>query len=296
MNMLRTELQNTHWAKRGTRLHILVDPSLGDPFQDLSSRKVPLPIVHAGLRSAQRPYLIQSRLQGEPFDPSVELAAREAERLRDDVPGARALCGWLFTSESTDKLASHLARQALLPTPDGERLLRYWDPRVMDLMSSMLSAEQARELPGPLHAWYWLARDASLSALNEPSQIRCQQTQWALRLSDEQTHILQLAPDVNRTLDILQDAGHDMREVAPLQLARCILQGRSTWGLSTEQEHVAYALHCVLAHEYFDQIPEVHEAMTTQVRKGHSAIKALDQFNDAYWKNVADSQGRTVKS
>ncbi|BBA44689.1 hypothetical protein BCCH1_71930 [Burkholderia contaminans] len=288
--MLRSELRNTPWAMAGNRIYIVVDPLLGDPFHDLPNWKVPLPIEHESLRGAHRPYLMQAGLHGDVFERSVDIAAQEAERSREDVPGARTVCGWLFTSASASKVAAHLASNALLRSAERARLLRYWDPRVMDLMRAMLSPHQAHALMGLESGWYWTGRDKTLHTLTSRDEGRGLHT--ALHLTDEQIALLEQAPHINRVLDILQDTGHDVGAVDPLHLARCICQGRQAWAFSDEHEHVIYALHCVLVHEQFDRLPDVRNAMTVEVSQGRSAITALDRFDDTYWQSMANSQSR----
>ncbi|WP_454727397.1 MULTISPECIES: DUF4123 domain-containing protein [Cupriavidus] len=286
--MLRDELRNTPWAKSGHRMFVLVDPALADPFQDAPNRKMPLPVVHENLRGAHRPYLMQCNLRGSVFDLSVDTASQEAGRLRDDLPGARTVCGWLFTSASADRLAEHLACHASLPSSQGARLFRYWDPRVMDLMRTMLSPRQARGLMGPVLGWCWTGRDRHLRAIAGTGQDS--DGHAAFQLTDEQRAWLSQAPHVNRAMDVLQDMGYDMASVDPSHLARCICQGQRAWGFSQEHEHVTYALHCLLVHEQFDRLPEVRNAMVAETERGHSAIEALDRFGDAYWQDLANSQ------
>lgn len=283
--MLRDELQNSPWAKHGKRLYILVDPMLGDPFPDASGSKVPLPIIHSGLHASQRPYLLPSNRRGKLLAASVELASLEAQRLRDDMPGARTLCGWLFTSIASDRVAEHLAAQALLPSLEGTRLLRYWDPRVMDLLHDLLTPSQASGLRGPANGWYWVARNGRLQNLSSPDPDNRWKPSLKLSLSDEQFAVLQQMPTINLTLDILQDQGHDLAQPSPLQLARHLRSGRHVWGIESEREQVIYALHCVLVGEQFDRIPEVHHAMLSAFTQGRSVIDALEQFDDAYWQN-----------
>ncbi|HBN9879245.1 TPA: DUF4123 domain-containing protein [Pseudomonas aeruginosa] len=289
--MLRTELLDTPSAKSGSRLHILIDPTLDDPFPEQASRKVPLPIVHEGLRAAHRPYLLRANIQGKQFERSLLLATQEAARQRDDVPGARAICGWIFTTVTSDALAEHLAHHGLLPTSEGVRLLRYWDPRVMDLMCPMLESHQLHALMGPAVAWHWAGRDAHLRTLLAPASSGS--SRYSLELTPEQQQVLAHAPHVNGTLDILQDGGHDMSSTEPLHLARSIRRGAQTWHLTTASEHITYGLYCALVDEHFDQRPEVHTAMAAAVRAGDSAIDALDQFDDAYWSQPHHSAPRT---
>ncbi len=288
--MLRTELLETADAKRGERLHILIDPIMGDPFPDLPGRKTPLTVVHEGLREAQRPYLLRTHIQGELFDQSTLLATQEATRQRDDAPGVRSVCGWWFTSASTDHLAKHLARHALLPDPNGTRLLRYWDPRVMDLLQLLLDTKQHATLTGPA-SLYWAGRDAHLRTL--PATTNIHDAQTALQLTEEQRQFLLQAPHVNGTLDLLQDAGHDMSSIEPLRLARSIRRGGQTWRFTTAREHITYGLYCALVDDHFDQRQEVHAAMVSAAQAGHSAIYALDQFDDTYWNRPHPSSPRT---
>lgn len=289
--MLRTELLETSGAKRGERLHILIDPILGDPFPELPGKKTPLPVVHDGLREAHRPYLLRAHIQGELFDQSTLLATQEATRQREDTPGARSICGWWFTTASTDHLAKHLAGHALLPDANGARLLRYWDPRVMDLLWLMLDATQHTALMGAASGLHWAGRDGHLRTL--PATTGTHDTRAMLQVTDEQRQCLQQAAHVNGVLDLLQDAGHDLTRIEPLHLAYSIRHGGQVWRLTTAREHITYGLYCALVDEHFDQRPEVHTAMAAAVRAGDSAIDALDQFDDAYWSQPHHSAPRT---
>ena len=91
------------------------------------------------------------------------------------------VCGWIFTHENIEALATHLGQIAIQRLPAGlarksgkNMLLRYYDPNVMPLLWALSDTAQREALLGPITQWYLLDRVAKLrvykSEQNENTQ------------------------------------------------------------------------------------------------------------------------------
>jgi Domain of unknown function (DUF4123) len=270
-------------------LHVVVDRVLADPLSDECQRasRTEIPIKHDEIKKQHQPYLLQLGHVGrdETVRKTLELGLKQALRGVEERPYGRTICGWIAFDVPVDRVARHLGKSALLRTNKGVRVFRFWDPRVFDLLSPSLSADQIKALLGPVSSWCWLGRDGSLRTMvrgYQSSSRSMDQTQ--LSLGADQITSLSIAEYVNRTLDVLQDMGKDVSDTRlPARLAQSMMYGSIQWKLGTDFEYVTYALYCVLVGQDFDKAPKVFEVMRRANVTGASPIEALNSFDESYW-------------
>lgn len=165
------------------------------------------------------------------------------------------------------------------------RLFRYWDPRILDLLSWALTSEQRENFFSCVSAWWWLGRDASLrKVIGLESDSLCSSQ---VVLDDEQLQVMMLAESTNRTLDVLQDMDHaSCTSELQQRVARAVRKAVETWELDTQEEQMRYALFGVLIGSEFDAHPLVRGAMLNAKEERRSPLSALDSFTDDWWTSL----------
>lgn len=113
-----------------------------------------------------------------------DLREQLARWLSDDTHPRGLLSGWLVTDAAPDLLRQHLECQMVQPDPDGQRrLLRYFDPTILDQIIHVLDAAQLRALMGPIEAWGYLDVDRRFQMLERPAPMsrgtQLRREQWA---------------------------------------------------------------------------------------------------------------------
>lgn len=276
----------------GHGFYVLIDPQISDPLPSAAVRDqaVAIPLRARDVLPEQRPFLYPLGDFGRDLviDAMIEVAVSQAKRQYDEREG-RSVCGWIASAVPAEELAQHLARCSVLPHVRDVTLFRHWDPRVLDLLSGLLRADQARTLLGPASASYWLDRKAQVCGLYA-SHTDAHVEQGALQFDITQLDALRRAEDLNRCLDVLQDMGHDATQPELRQrILRLIERGSSAWGLPFDWERMTYVMYGVLVDEDFDSDPTVLRTMRGAQAQGVSVIHALDDFDDAFWDRVRDN-------
>lgn len=157
----------------------------------------------------------------------------------------------------------------------------------MDMLAKLLRPAQRARLLQQADQMFWLGRDARLRSLAESDggegRSGGEGQQW---LDTGQLEILSEAAIVNRVLDVLQGAGHDLSSIDPCELARAIQQGCLRWDLRSERDRVMYGAYCVLAGVGFDQRTEVAEALQRAAREGVPVMAAMEHFDGYDWRDT----------
>lgn len=273
----------------GVKLYVLVDTALHDPLdlEPARSKAVTLPISYAGLPTDRRPYIAPLGDIGRDLslDKSLGVAIEQALREEDQREFGRSVCGWVASHAPPEILAKRLAERSIMTVAYQRRLFRYWDPRVLDLLSWILTSNQREDFFSCVSGWWWLGRDMKLeSVISVESDSR-----WSsqVALDNEQLPLLTLAESTNRTLDVLQDMNHVPCTPRLQQcVAKAVTKALETWGLDTQEEQIRYALFAVLIGLEFDEHPLVREAMLNARRESKSPLCGLDSFTDSWWTSL----------
>lgn len=285
---LRDELSEACEAHEG-KLHLLVDTALEDPCADWEKRPYAqiLKIRHPALRKQERPYLLPLGDFGrdDAIDKSITLAMAQAARTSRDHTRGRSICGWIMFTGNAQIIADRLSRHASQIVDRKRRLFRFWDPRVMDMMEGGLEPRQNAALLAGVTGWWWLGRDLQLKALSSGSEVSGEAAGFAL--TEAQIRIMRWAEPINRTLDVLQDMGHDVSSPGlDGGVREALSRGERTWALESIGELVQYALCTILVHRSFDEHPEVRTRMREAQSVGCSPLSALDAFEKDDWNRI----------
>lgn len=132
-----------------------------------------IPIKHPDITPANSPYLIvigDERTQERLVSKTLELAARECLKGIDTARSSRAICGWLPVDSTTASNPAALLRglaacATVERSSDKPLYFRYFDPRVMAQLESVLSPGQRRALIHPALGWLFLHPAGRMHAL-----------------------------------------------------------------------------------------------------------------------------------
>jgi hypothetical protein len=156
----------------------LIDPVLADPAAALEVmeglEQLPLPIRHPDLPASLLPRLaFDAKADGDSVlrmaQPCFAYAASECRApWAEGQPRARSLCALVSSSMGPRELAEVLAQGATAVDASGSvRVLRYWDPRVLQHMDREASAPEL--LPsGFAGAWTYLDSFGRMKQLRRP--------------------------------------------------------------------------------------------------------------------------------
>ncbi|HEL5052396.1 TPA: hypothetical protein UOA92_000148 [Stenotrophomonas maltophilia] len=269
--------------RAGGALFLLVDPSLCDPFSGLGSEnpRFTLPLPSTRFPKGTAPYLMQAGAFGR--DPvaelSLQLAIEQAGHFRNNSnsTSARSMGAWIVLKDDQNpmQIASALARSSQLVIHGERRTLRFWDPRVMDLLNGILDTDQHRQLLAPILSYAWMRRDFLIRVqTHEPGQQDVVSPLAAqLQLSTEQVRLIQLLPDVNLVLASLEKAGCVHRENYALDVARNLRAAEDRWQMQEKDDRVAFAICCGVYGDEFWADPEIGSALShLQGRQGCMAL------------------------
>ncbi|MBK0054152.1 hypothetical protein [Stenotrophomonas sp. S39] len=269
--------------RAGGALYLLVDPSLHDPFSGVESGnpRFTLPLPAARFPQGTAPYLLRAGAFGrDPVaDLSLQLAIEQAGHSADSSSStsARSMGAWIVLADDQNpmQVASALARSSQLVIQGERRTLRFWDPRVMDLLNGILDTDQHRQLLAPILSYAWMRRDLLIRVqAHEPGQQDPLSPLAAqLQLSTEQVRLIQLLPDVNLVLGSLEKAGCVHSEDYALDVARNLRAAEDRWQMQEKDDRVAFAICCGVYGDDFWADPEIVSTLSgMQGRQGCMAV------------------------
>jgi hypothetical protein len=259
------------WFGPRTDVHCLlvVDPSQRDPAQDSGSaiadlRRVEVAVDHDAVSPAHYPYLVELDLRRDSgqraLEESVALAFRD-RRPQSMAEGlGQRIGGWIGSFASPNEVAAHFSRMAL-QRDDRNRLclLRFYDSRSQSLLWPMLSAVQRQALMGPVLAWHTLDAVA-MPVLRDNPQGRRED----FELEAWQWQAIHRHGIVNRALALRayeQDRQPTQHEV---DAAVAAAERAGRYGLTDDEDVVAFVGHALSWHQEFDLHPRVQQLLASR--------------------------------
>ncbi|ARK51885.1 hypothetical protein BOC36_00805 [Burkholderia pseudomallei] len=257
----------TAWFNRHPDMHclLLVDPSQRDPLADDAGDRssfVDLPktdvvVDHEAVSPTHYPYLLELDLNTDSgvaaLEASVQLAF-EDRRPQSMAEGlGQRIGGWLASSASVREVAAHCSRLSLQNDDLGRLcLLRFYDSRSQALLWPLLAPAQQHALLGPIQAWHTLDAGAvpvaRMNTTGRREDFVLEGAQWqAIHRHGIVNRALALhAYDLDR-----QPKQHevDAAVAAALRTRR--------YGLTDEEDEVAFVGHALSLHPEFDLHPRV---------------------------------------
>jgi hypothetical protein len=189
----------------------------------------------------------------------------------------------------TESLIHHLTQRLVLHTPQGDVLLRYYDPKVFPHLRGILSLPQMRSLYGPVQIWAfrfqseWIERETPLSELSK--------LYWSA--TAEQRNKLDNVMLVNETLSLwLMKTGRPWRDVkeyedALLDVGVALEQAKRDYKLDKESDLSQFALDALAYGGHFHLHPRIQELLRKMQELRLSYISATGSVNETEWAAVA---------
>lgn len=281
-------------VKQWGHCDLILDKELSNPFRDELADLATQKLTHyVNPKEAALPLdksLMLARLSLEQLafiDKSVELA--QVQSLDPTLP-VRAVGAWLFSDGVTpERMAKHLERAMIVRVRNApDALLRVWDSRVISHVLRVLTPEQVAALMGPVCCWVWIDRTGQLQRFTRPDNQMARNTLLSLQLSTEQDEAIDRIEHINSLVAALAKLGHSVPPERDPELDAVLVTAQSK-GHVDVTDMLAYALHAVLIHPNFDQLPEVAEAIAQARHQGLGLCVALESFDDVFWKSAKNS-------
>ncbi|HDR9483959.1 TPA: DUF4123 domain-containing protein [Burkholderia aenigmatica] len=247
------------------RCLLLVDPSQRDPLADdagdnpLSADlpKTDVVIDHEAVSPTHYPYLLELDLKTESDVAALAESARlafEDRRPQSMAEGlGQRIGGWLASSASAREVAAHCSRLALQNDDRGRLcLVRFYDPRSQALLWPLLAPAQQHALLGPIQAWHTL--DAGAATITRMNTVGRRDD---FVLDDAQWQAIQCHGIVNRALALhAYDLDRQPKQHEVDAAVAASLRARR-YGLTDEEDEVAFVGHALSLHPEFDLHPRV---------------------------------------
>lgn len=242
--------------------YLLIDPLNIDPERFDST----LPALHCtppALSNADvlTPRLIDlAALSPDQRDSARRLVADEGLDI-----GPPVLCAWLGSATGIDALARHIGRFLVGPGADGgQRMWRYYDPRVFSLAIQVLSHEQRHMLLGPVSLWRfpWCGRWWSVEGPGRVMHVlESGLLAWP---APAQWRRLDQSALLTRVLRDLQTIGPPFSDGLCLhyqhEIASSLTDARQALHLSDDDDLAQYALACTRYGQRFTRHPTLAAA------------------------------------
>ncbi|MEV9638806.1 DUF4123 domain-containing protein [Burkholderia pseudomallei] len=247
------------------RCLLLIDPSQRDPlandagdkavFADLP--KTDVVIDHGAVSPSHYPYLLELDLKTEVGVAALEESARlafEDRRPQSMAEGlGQRIGGWLASSAAAGEVAAHCSRLVLQNDDRGRLcLLRFYDPRSQALLWRVLAPVQQHALLGPIQAWHTLDAGAvpitRVNTVGRRDDFALDAAQW------QAVHCHGI---VNRALALhAYDLDRQPKQHEVDAAVAASLRARR-YGLTDEEDEVAFVGHALSLHPEFDLHPRV---------------------------------------
>lgn len=275
-------------------LYALIDPCLGEPrlgnaWEQLGRK--PIRLLHSDVPSALRPYLLSTSglnvFQRQQFFESVidHAKAEARSNVATGLARHRACCAVLATPLEPGELVMWLARAAVVVDATGAtRLLRYWDPRVMQhLVSAVGPLDWSHVLPGLTANWWFV--DAK-GVLVEHKQLEAAGAAHGnrLRLQTTQQAWLEEVGDLNACFERANARTISSGDVWA-ELREC-LSVAGGLGLRAN-DRIDFAAKRFVLGAPIERASQIHQ-MLDDMRQHEVSYTALQaEFEDSEWAQIA---------
>lgn len=259
---------------------LIFDPGLGD-VEDLSS-----------CATVRNPFLDQPPLQRLRLQPVQGGASRiwksmnvcREQSLSPDDP--RSLCGWVISPHPISSISRHISRRLGQQKPSGRQaLLRYYDPRVLQCLQSILDRNQLALLLGPIHHWVFIDHAGCFRVFSSCPQSM---TQSEFSLSDSQWLSIDRIGLLNKTLAIGAEV-MDIRQLNDQDIANLdrLLQVAEFEGISDDNACMIFALQGVRLPLNFHHHPDITH-LFQRCREGERYQELVREWGPGIWQRIAE--------
>lgn len=210
----------------------------------------------------------------------------------------QAVRGWIYIADHEDlaAIAGRLGAWLSVRAPDGgEALLRWYDPRVLEHLPSILTPAQWRRLRSGIRAWATLDRHGELSwapeATDDPATVA-----GASRLGAAQMQRLQRLKAVNTALGIHVAAGGRADAVSRERADALVARFDEEYGTGFPQDRVVFALHGLQIHPAFDRHPTIASLLSRPGQANAGLAQALGAVDAQTWRRVVAELANTTNT
>ena len=290
------------WANQhpDLRCHVLIDPAMRDIQETwelvvpgIGEHRTPIALHESLFPEDQRPCFYALDLTKATEHALLESSIGTA--LEDWHPDAAMLgeghriCGWLWLPQdiSADDLAQHLARQAVQYdlSRNGRILLRYFDPRVLDLLWQTFAPQQRVALFGPIRAWHFIERTGTLKTLTAPQDANAAAPE-RLILNEGQWTMISRVGLVNQTLALVQAArALPLHQTAANEADHALIRAQIN-GLQDEQDLIKFAFLAVTVHPRFDEHSHIRSILQA-VSEGAEFCAEVQRLTPHQWQQIS---------
>ena len=243
--------------------HVLIDRLGGHPLEEVLS----------SLPTAQRPpvFALRDPIFEETPDRSPALVALnfqrdgDADLLRQTVQIAldeatadreRTVCAWLFAQAVPEHLVAALSRRLAVRYPNGKSIyLRYFDPRVMPRMQTLLHPRAGSTLLIPVQTWCALGRHQQWLRFDAPSPLPNAESVYVSPTLAAAIDRIEL---INSAARMASAAGYSWLHDRDEELDAALLTAHAS-GLQAPEQQLQYAFLAVAHGQAFTQHPSLRE-------------------------------------
>lgn len=293
VKQLRANFAKHPWL----RCLLVVDPSKRDLKHDEEQQgslakleRAFVPVDHDGFPEAHRPYLVELDLSDRDgiarLTTSVRLAFEDRRPESMAAGLGQRIGGWLATSASAIDVAEHWSRHVLQYDEELRAfVVRFYDSRALSLIWPILLEPQQRALLGPVNHWY------ALDACSQPcAYTRAVRSQAALSLTSAQWQSIHRHGLINRALALYSMSVGRQPLPAEVEVAQTSAARAERYGLSDDDDQIAFIGHALTWHPQFDQHPKVLEILGARAPKdfytaviGDLAAEDVDAIRNGAW-------------
>lgn len=276
---------------------VLIDPTLGDPKENLLSgieHEIECQRLFLPFQEEYCPYLLgtaDSRDAERLLSATIELARMELLGTKNSLP--RTLCAWLKRDVMEVSLASiaiRLGQAASIKTPNRRKttVFRYYDPRLSNRLVPIIGLDGWRTLTQETWNAWWIA-DAQEGAIPLVSEecLSPETRKSPLTLNEREFDALLHLGWSNR----IEAAASqwDIPGFVDRHTVEKIVRTAMCYGLTTDKDFLAYGYCALMWHPEFDKHPEIQAIFSSLAEKGNEAPDfsfLVEQIDDARWQEI----------
>lgn len=282
-----------------SRLCALIDPSQDERWQ-LSCDELELAIRQ--FRIIANPFIDLPpwrRLYLKPLEvPEIDiprLVAQQRSRLPTKRTEPSGFCAWVTSPVLSISLSRWIERQLTVTSPEGKTcLLRFFDPRVMELLAFLLEPGQKTLLLHPFTGWFYFDHQQVLREMEIPREP----PPAPFTLSLEQWASLKRSGTINQLIDKWRTLAPDnLAEASPERL-NALMCTAERYGLLSPADQQRFALHGLHLGDNFHRHPFMQRLLKSvgpSQRYGDlTAALPVAEWNDisTWTRNTAHGQSR----
>lgn len=279
---------------------VLIDPMAGNPFEEEIKALDSKIVQHCRLMDplfadspAQAPYLVRLPLSEAEF--LEKFLAQAIEDTIDPSVHTRAVCAFISSPLEQATLGKRLTRQLNAKIQGfGNIYFRYFDPRVMQQLPSILSAEQLAGILHGVQQWGYVSWSGQFNVIREPLT---ESRPVPPLISTTQWDALQRIELINTTLRTLQLAEVALTDDADQRIDAHIKAAKMA-GIPSTDDQVTYAAYGMKFGEGFTRHPDLTKSIAITTESKVRLADVLEQkfgapLRSAAFKQTADQRAST---